>query len=193
MTLPHAGPVAMLVRTYFKRLRMEALLARIPAPVVPVGYALVPWSGDLLEAHAEVKYRSFRRTPDSTLFPNLGRLDGCLQLMRTIADHRGFIPGATWLVRDADEFCGCIQGVETAAGVGLIQNLGVLAEHRGCGLGAALLAAALGGFRDVSLTVAGLEVSARNTNALRLYHRLGFTTVKTLYRETREEYTEYWV
>jgi ribosomal protein S18 acetylase RimI-like enzyme len=183
----------MLVRTYFKRLRMEALLARTPAPVVPAGYSLVPWAGDRLDAHAEVKYRAFRRTPDSVLFPNLGRLEGCLQLMRTIADHAGFVPAATWLARDADEYCGCIQGIETATGVGLIQNLGVLAEHRGAGLGAALLTAALGGFRDAGLTVAGLEVSARNTHALRLYHRLGFTTVKTLYRESQEEYTEYWV
>ena len=191
MSLPHAGPVAMLVRTYFKRLRMEALLVRTPAPAVPAGYGLVPWAADLLEAHAEVKYRSFRRTPDSTLFPNLGRLDGCLQLMRTIAEHSGFIPGATWLVRDADEFCGCIQGIRTATGVGLIQNLGVLAEHRGYGLGTALLTAALHGFREAGLTVAGLEVSARNTDALRLYYGLGFSAVKTLYRETREEYTEY--
>ena len=38
MTLPHAGPVVMLVHTYVKRLRMEALLARIPVPVVPPGY-----------------------------------------------------------------------------------------------------------------------------------------------------------
>ncbi|HVK14769.1 MAG TPA: GNAT family N-acetyltransferase [Gemmataceae bacterium] len=184
---------AMLVRTYFKRLRMEALVARTPAPAVPPGYALVPWAADLSDAHAEVKYRSFRRTPDSTLFPNLGRLDGCLQLMRVISSHAGFVPQATWLIRDADGFCGCIQGVETATRIGLIQNLGVLAEHRGNGLGAALLAASLRGFRDAGLRVAGLEVSARNTGAVRLYHRFGFQTTKTLYRETREEYTEYWV
>jgi ribosomal protein S18 acetylase RimI-like enzyme len=183
----------MLVTTYVKRLRMEAPLVRLSTPVVPAGYVLSPWSADLLEAHAEVKYRSFRRTLDADLFPNLGRLDGCLKLMRTIAEHHGFIPEATWLARDAAGFCGCIQGVRSANHVGLIQNLGVLAEHRGYGLGAVLLSAALRGFRSAGLTTAGLEVSARNGPAVRLYRGHGFEAVKTIYRETRAEYTEYWV
>src|SRR6478609_8096892 len=123
----------MLVRNYVKRLRMEAPLVQLPTPVVPAGYVLVSWADSLLEAHAEVKFRAFRRTLDAELFPNLGRLDGCLQLMRTIADHSDFVPGATWAARDADGFCGCIQGVRSSTGIGLIQNLGVLTEHRGFG------------------------------------------------------------
>src|SRR5262245_50838233 len=180
-----------MLRTYVKRLRMEAPLRSPPRPTVPPGIALVPWAPDLVRAHAEVKYRSFRDTLDAAIFPNLGVLDGCLQLMRTIADHDGFLPQATWLVRGPDGYCGCIQGVQAGGRVGMIQNLAVLEECRGLGIGTALLRAALCGFRAAGLGAAQLEVCAKNAAAVRLYHRAGFVTCKTLYRETRAEYTEY--
>ena len=181
----------MQVRTYVKRLRMEAPLRSPPWPDVPPGFALVAWAPGLLRDHAEIKYHSFRYTVDSAIFPNLGILDGCLQLMRTIADHDGFLRDATWLARGPDGFCGCVQGVRVSHRVGVIQNLAVLEDSRGYGIGRALLRAALCGFRAAGLSAAQLEVSARNTTAVGLYHAAGFATRKTLYREARAEYTEY--
>src|SRR5262245_5068918 len=181
----------MLVSTYVKRLRMEASLRYLPPPPVPDGFFLIPWEPDLLDVHAEVKYRSFRHTLDATIFPNLGRLDGCLQLMRTITAHHGFIAGATWLARLPQGYCGCIQGVRTGRRTGMVQNLGVLDDHRGRGVGRALLVAAMHGFRDAGLSAVQLEVSARNAPAVRLYRGAGFETIKTLSRETRAEFTEY--
>ena len=92
----------MLVRNYVRRLRMEAPVRSPLWPDVPAGFTLVAWHPDLLPAHAEVKFRAFRHTLDAAIFPNLGVLDGCLQLMRTIAGHDGFVPEATWLVRGPD-------------------------------------------------------------------------------------------
>jgi ribosomal protein S18 acetylase RimI-like enzyme len=180
----------MLVRNYVQRLRMEAPLRSPPRPQVPDGFALVAWQADLLRAHAEVKYRSFRDTLDAAIFPNLGVLDGCVQLMRTITGHDGFVPEATWLVCGPDGPCGCIQGVRGRR-AGMIQNLAVRGECRGLGLGRALLRAALWGFRAVGLSAAQLEVCARNEPAVRLYQSAGFVVRKTLYREARAEYTEY--
>lgn len=182
----------MLVRTYVKRQRMEAPLRHLPPPAAPPdGVELVPWEEEFLEAHAEVKWLAFRQTLDAGLFPNLGRLDGCLQLMRAIASHAGFVPQATWLARGPDGFCGCIQGVRGPRRTGMIQNLGVLAGCRGRGVGKALLLAALHGFREAGLAAAQLEVSARNTRAVRLYQGAGFVVRKTLYREAKAEYSEY--
>jgi GNAT superfamily N-acetyltransferase len=179
------------VRTYVQRLRMEAPLRSLPTPVVPAGFELVPWDEDLVEPHAEVKWLAFRDTVDAAIFPNLGRLDGCLQLMWAIAAHAGFVPGATWLARGPDGYCGCIQGVRGVRRAGMVQNLAVLADCRGHGVGRALLQAALHGFRDVGLVAAQLEVSARNGPAVRLYESAGFAVRKTFYRETQAEYTEY--
>jgi ribosomal protein S18 acetylase RimI-like enzyme len=182
----------MLLRTYVQRLRMEAPLRRLPdVPRLPRGFELVPWDPELLDAHAEVKWLSFHDTVDACIFPNLSRLDGCVQLMRTIADHSGFVAGAAWLAHGPEGFCGCIQGVRGKHRKGMIQNLGVLPDCRGIGIGRALLIASLLGFRAAGVSTAQLEVCARNTHAVRLYYELGFQIRKTLYRETREEYSEY--
>jgi ribosomal protein S18 acetylase RimI-like enzyme len=181
----------MLVRTYVKRLRMEAPLRSPPWPDIPRGFTLVPWADDWLRDHAEIKYRSFRHSVDATIFPNLGILDGCLQLMRSIAGHPGFVREATWLACGPDGPCGCIQGVANGGRIGMIQNLAVLEEYRGYGVGKALLRAALCGFRAAGLSYAQLEVCARNGPAVRLYQSVGFVRRKTLYREARTEYTEY--
>ena len=181
----------MLLRTYVQRLRMEAPLRGLP-PVVPAaGVVLLPWDPDLIDAHAEVKWLAFRDTLDAAIFPNLGCFSGCVQLMRSIADHDGFVPQSTWVARGPDGYCGCIQGVRSARRAGMIQNLGVVPDCRGQGVGTALLAAALHGFRDAGLSAAQLEVSARNEHALRLYQAAGFVVRKTFYRETQAEYTEY--
>lgn len=181
----------MLVRNYVQRLRMEAPLRSPPWPEVPDGFRLVGWDPELLPAHAEVKHLAFRDTVDATIFPNLGALDGCLRLMRSIAGHEGFVPEAAWLVRGPDGYCGCIQGVRGRRRTGMIQNLAVRPECRGLGVGTALLRAALCGFRAVGLSAVQLEVCARNEPAVRLYQTAGFVTRKTLYREARAEFTEY--
>jgi ribosomal protein S18 acetylase RimI-like enzyme len=181
----------MLVRTYVKRQRMEAPLRDVTVPVPSPDVALIPWDIDLIEAHAEVKWHSFRDTVDAAIFPNLGRLDGCLQLMRTIAAHEGFVPEATWLVQTSSGFVGCVQGVKDGRRTGMIQNLAVMDGHRRHGIGKALLSAALLGFADVGLRYAQLEVSASNIPAVRLYEGAGFRVRKTLYRETRTEVNEY--
>jgi hypothetical protein len=181
----------MLVRTYVKRHLMEASLRQSEAMAMPPGILLTPWDDELLEAHAEVKWLSFRETVDAAIFPNLGCLDGCLRMMRTIASHEGFVRGATWLARGLSGYCGCIQGVRTGPRTGTIQNLAVLDDCRGRGIGRALLAAAMAGFRDAKLAYAQLEVSVRNTHALRLYQSAGFRKRKTVYREMRTECAEY--
>ena len=79
--------------TYFKRYRMEIPLNRdftIPQ-ALPAGYSLLPWNEQLLEAHAEAKYRSFEYEIDANVFPCFGEYEGCLRLMREISRRETFI------------------------------------------------------------------------------------------------------
>jgi ribosomal protein S18 acetylase RimI-like enzyme len=170
--------------TYFKRYQMQAeLLAPLPAvPALPLGYAWAAWDDRLLEAHADAKYHCFRGEIDGIVFPNLSCPAGCLRLMKEIRDKRGFLPGATWLIRHGEEPCGTVQGVSDRHGGGMIQNLGLVPGHRGRGVGTALLLQALHGFRRAGLDRAILEVTAQNEGAIRLYRRLGFRFRKTLYK-----------
>ena len=80
------------------------------------------------------------------------------------------------------EWCGTIQGVVDAEGNGSIQNDGVVPCLRGLGVGSCLIEQALAGFQRLGLRRAFLEVTADNKPAVRLYHRLGFRTVRTIYK-----------
>ena len=175
--------------TYFKRFRMEiAIFGRHFSQAPPEGYRFVPWDESLLGAFAEAKYLSFRDEIDANVFPCLGELAGCRRLMSEISQKPGFLPEATWLAvyapRDSakPEYCGTVQGIRSRAGTGAVQNLGITPAHRDCGLGTSLLFRSLEGFRRAGLVRVYLEVTAQNDGAIRLYRRLGFTTVKTVFK-----------
>jgi ribosomal protein S18 acetylase RimI-like enzyme len=160
---------------------------------LPSEYTLLPWSDSLVEAHAEAKYQSFCLEVDANVFPCLGEREGCARLMREIARREGFLSAATWLLvcrndgRSLD-YCGTVQGVRDAKDFGAVQNLGITPSHRGQGLGTYLLHRALCGFLNVGLRRAYLEVTAQNSGAIRLYRRLGFRSVKTVYKAAEVAY-----
>jgi ribosomal protein S18 acetylase RimI-like enzyme len=58
--------------------------------------------------------------------------------------------------------------------------------HRGRGVGAALILTAISGLQHVGVTRVALEVTAVNDSAVRLYRRLGFRSVKTVYKAIEE-------
>jgi ribosomal protein S18 acetylase RimI-like enzyme len=184
---------------HFKRFRMEVDLRTPPsglaAPAsLPAGFQWLPWRDSLLFAHAEVKALCFQDETDSLIFRSLASLEGCRDLMAAIRDRPGFCPQATWLVvasgmRDAEARTGlagnCIatvQGVVDEHGHGAIQNVGVIPEYRGRGLGKALMLKALSGFAACGAKRAYLEVTASNRAAMRIYRNLGFRCAKTVYR-----------
>jgi ribosomal protein S18 acetylase RimI-like enzyme len=169
--------------TYFKRFRMEIELdGWLPPPALPEPFHWVPWSDELIDAHAEVKYRSFREELDSEVFPCLGDPAGCRRLMREIRRKPGFLPGASWLIAAPEGLVATIQGVMDRGPVGAIQNVGVVPEWRGLGLGSALVRQAVEGFYQAGLRRAFLEVTAENTGAVRLYRRVGFRKSRTLFK-----------
>lgn len=176
--------------TYFHRYRMRYDLWQgvQDSRPVPPGYHFKPWHSKLLPNHAEVKFRSFRNELDANVFPCLGDADGCLRLMKEISNRQGFIPQATWLVQHEDpktgkiENCGTVQGIRSQTDVGAIQNIGIVADHRGNGLGAQLMQHCLRGFKESGVRFVTLEVTSHNTGAMRLYQRIGFEVLKTVYK-----------
>jgi ribosomal protein S18 acetylase RimI-like enzyme len=169
--------------TYFKRFKMEVDLREVPPlPPLPDGYRWIAWQESLLDVHAEMMFRSFHGETDALIFPSLGDRHGARILMQEIRKKPGFLPQATWLLASPGGYCGCIQGLWERSSLGAIQNLAVTPGHRGRGLGSALLNQALHGFIRAGLERAGLEVTAQNDCAVRLYERFGFRRRKTLYK-----------
>ena len=178
-------------QNYHKRYRMEIeLVGRdLSLRPIPREYHILPWDDALLEAFALAKYNSFRGEIDANVFPCLGDLNGCRRLMSDIVRKPGFLAQSAWLAVYSPSafskqpvYCGTIQGIRDKSGLGAIQNLGVTPEHRDLGLGTCLLFHSLEGFRSAGIRRVFLEVTAQNTAAIRLYHRLGFVTIKTVYK-----------
>jgi len=182
---------------YYKRYRMEIdLFGRdLNHRPIPRGYHILPWDESLLEAFAVAKYNSFRNEIDANVFPCLGDMNGCRRLMSDIVRKPGFLPESAWLAEYAPqdyeqpEYCGTIQGIRDKSGLGAVQNLGVTPEHRDLGIGTCLLFHSLEGFRRAGMRRVYLEVTAQNTGAIRLYHRLGFVTIKTVYKTAEAAYS----
>ncbi len=176
--------------THFKRYRMQFDLRRklFDPPPVPEDYQIVPWHPDLLDLHAKAKWASFSNEIDAVVFSCLADAKGCFQLMNDIVHRSNFAPQATWLIirrgrgNDPSQPCATVQGIFDASQVGSIQNVGVAPAHRGLGLGSVLLHRSLTGFQHADQRFATLEVTARNSGALRLYQRIGFEIVRTVYR-----------
>lgn len=175
---------------YVRRFRMEIdfLKSPIAAPTLPEGYRWVPWQSILVNRHAAVKYQSFCAEFDSRVFPCLGEVAGCHRLMQEIARHDTFLPEATWLIARDNEFssklddCGTIQGLGPTEDLGAVQNVGVAPEHRGLGLGRALVLQSLHGFRLVGKRRVFLEVTADNRPAVELYRSIGFEVTRTMFK-----------
>ncbi|MEP3480829.1 MAG: N-acetyltransferase [Fuerstiella sp.] len=174
----------------FKRFRMVIDLQRfdLPVPEVPEGYRWVAWKQLLCERHAVVKWKSFRNDVDGRVFPCLSEMSGCRKLMGEIARQPHFAPDSTWLLSyhpDSNwpaEDAGAIQGMIRSDGIGSIQNVGTVQEHRGLGLGKALMLKALNGFYLAGCHKVVLEVTAINKVAVGLYVSLGFQVIEVLYR-----------
>ena len=174
---------------YFKRFRLEFDLTRsaMPPALLPEGYQWIEWDEADVDRHALVKLRSFRDEVDAEVFSSLGDFHGCQRLMREICHTGGFLGAATWMIAycGGDELpldCGTIQGLSQSPHLASIQNVGVVPEHRGMGLGRALVLKSLEGFALAGHKRTLLEVTACNHTAIRLYRSLGFQVVKTMYR-----------
>lgn len=174
---------------YFKRYRMEIDLAKTPIPpaVLPDGYVWNEWDEADIERHALTKHRSFRDEVDAEVFPSLGEYFGCVRLMHEISQQENFLGPATWLIvcrtgNGMPEDCGTIQGLGPTIQTGSVQNVGVVPEHRGMGLGRALVLKSLEGFAFTGRQRIVLEVTANNRPAVELYQSIGFRTVRTMYR-----------
>ena len=178
--------------TYFRRYRMELNLGGFDASwnqesLEESGYSLVGFDEGLIREHAQAKFQSFRREMDSDVFPCLGRRDGCLRLMREISSRATFVPGATWLIHFRERPGGRTMPIATVQGIeqdgsGAIQNLGVIPEHRGRGLGRLLMQRAAAGFQAAGIKRMNLEVTTANQSAIRLYEQLGFKRTKVVYK-----------
>lgn len=165
----------------FRRYQMERLSEKLPEPSIGSSIMMLPYEPGLLHDHADALALAFSDSDDRMLFPILASREGCMELMREIARRWDFVPGATWLAMSPIGPVGTIQGLRTGP-VGMIQNVGVVPQSRGKGIGKSLLASAITGYALAGIPKVQLEVSANNEGAVRLYRDMGFTQTNELFK-----------
>jgi mycothiol synthase len=158
---------------------MRTLLDRVAEPpVLPDGYELRTYddsrADDMRRAHNAAftaHHPNFTPWTEATW-------------KQWVTESRNFRPGLSFLVvlADTDEIVGYAQSNEfdayfeaTGRREAYVGKLGVLAEHRGRGIAAALLGHCLVAYRDAGFDEASLDVDSENpTGALGVYERAGF-------------------
>ena len=144
-----------------------------PAPQVPDGVTIRAASTDDAERRAawQVIEDSFAHWPGRTA----GTYD---DWAAAITGRAGFEPWQLAVAVEGDEVVGTeVLLVYPDAG-GWVQQIAVRADHRGRGIGAALLDHAFGTFAARGETVVGLNTDSR-TGALGLYEKVGMTVVRS--------------
>lgn len=182
---------------YVKRIIMTLDLVHTPAeePEIKEGFFWTPWRTDLVKTHAQLVHAAFCDDLDGRIFPTFRQYVACENLVSATASARSFVPEATWLIgRRRDpvsdstgetvEYCAAIQCVKKKRGEGEIQNVSVLPDMRRQGLGRALVLKAIEAFRKSGAQRVGLEATAENAVAIRMYSSLGFLPTKYFYTES---------
>lgn len=169
-------------------MQFDLITQQIPDPQCSSDITFAEWGEKLTSMHALCKWESFRREMDVNVFPCLGERDGCKRLMRDISQKDAFVPEATWLAVGQDSnpknliAVGTIQGLRSNATHGAIQNIGVIPNFRGRGVGRELIRRALHGFQSQGCRYVTLEVTVHNLGAIKLYESIGFQKSEVVFK-----------
>lgn len=180
----------------FTRYRMQISLDSWKCPLIqlPIGFEMAPWSTNLIHKHSEAIFRSFKDSIDAKYFVTFTQQSRCEDFMRYLVNNSGFLPSATWLLREKTgsgaarllhlpgsyKLVGTIQGLINQDFIGAIQNVGILPEYRGRGLSKLLLYYCLWGYQQAGLKIAQLEVTQTNDVAINLYKKIGFHVTEVI-------------
>jgi ribosomal protein S18 acetylase RimI-like enzyme len=148
---------------------------------LPEDIELTPWSADDYHPAAELIYLAYTGHIDAQVNDQYRSLHGSLRFLHNIVRFPGcgvFSPDASWVLRSRST--GALAGIVLCSDVGdgvmHVTQLCIAPEHRSRGLAELLMRhcmAKLAGTGKVAVT---LTVTEANREAMRLYHRLGFST-----------------
>jgi ribosomal protein S18 acetylase RimI-like enzyme len=175
---------------YYRRFRLGVGLSELPkADVLPQGYTCESFQPAHLFQHATLLNLAFAGELDSLLFPEYAELTSCIVLLQKISASPRFLPGASLLMLHGGVPVGFIQTLIHTRDTVIIQNIAILPGHRRRGLGRWLLLQSAHNLANSCFSQLILDVTARNTAALKMYFSLGFQKQHTRYKEVPQTKT----
>lgn len=147
---------------------------------LPPGTELRRWSEQDYQASAGIITAAYRYHVDSEINDQYRTLSGSLRFLNNIVRFPGcgtFDPESSFVAVDrrSQSLVGVILCSRVRYDTGHVTQICVLPEHRGHGLGKALLATTARNLTQRKFTGLSLTVTEANTPAVDLYERLGFT------------------
>jgi ribosomal protein S18 acetylase RimI-like enzyme len=147
------------------------------------GIQLAPWSERYFEAAGELITRAYHSHLDSEINDQYCSAAGAQRFLRNIIHYPGcgsFHQGGSFLAFHGQTgvVCGLILCSVVGPGAGHVTQVCVTPELRGAGLGYELMRCGIESFREAGFTAVSLTVTSANTQAVRLYERMGFRVLK---------------
>jgi len=158
----------------------------VAAPIPP-GLRIERWDDRYFDLTARLIHSAYEGHIDSDINDQYRSEAGALKFLKNIVILPGcgeFQPYASFVVRregarSSDPLVAVILASTVSLGVGHVTQVCIVPEFRGEGLGLRLMEASMQALRSRRYHALSLTVTARNENAVRLYQRMGFHTLRT--------------
>lgn len=155
------------------------LTIQIDAKLIAADIELRRWTDQDYQPSAGVITAAYRNHVDSLINDQYRTLSGSLRFLNNIVRFPGcgtFDPEASFVAvtRRSHALVGAILCSRVRYDTGHVTQICVLPEHRGFGLGKALLSATVQNLSQRKFSALSLTVTEANTPAVDLYARLGF-------------------
>lgn len=178
--LPYAEYLSSYERNF---MRADLLEARLPDARVRVPIYLERWSDHYQDAAASLIAAAYAGHVDSRINDQYRSVAGARRFLYNIVQYPGcgtFYRPASYAAFEAasGRLCGVSLASIVASGCGHITQICVSPEVQGTGTGYALLRQSLVTLREMGCRSASLTVTASNRNAVSLYERVGFRTMR---------------
>jgi ribosomal protein S18 acetylase RimI-like enzyme len=165
-------------------MRMELRQASSLRPVPPAAHIyFAPWEDWHQESAAHLIPEAYRNHIDSRINDQYDTVGGARRFLYNIVQYPGcgafFKPASNVaLDRETGKLCGLSLCSLVARETGHITQICVSGQHRGTGLGYELLRQSLLGLYKAGCKSATLTVTSANRDAVALYERVGFETIR---------------
>ena len=188
--MPFGGPVDDALRDQgFRLYTRQFMLLDLAkqnerAPGINSGMRLDRWNDRYFDPCAKLIYLAYANHIDGDINDQYRSRHGALKFLKNIILLPGcgqFVPGASFVLRHpgSEDVAGAVLTSEVAQGVGHTTQICVQPGFQGHGLGRILMQTAADALRNLHFKELSLTVTAENKTAVRLYERLGFTTIRS--------------
>ena len=157
--------------------------ARLSGKALSGGLRIEPWAERAFDAAARLIQLAYANHVDGVINDQYRSESGSLRFLRNIVLLPGcgqFLPDASFLVRPVtgDQLVGMVLTSTVAEGVGHTTQVCVMPGYQGSGIGRHLMEQSIQALRERNYESLSLTVTSTNRQAVQLYERLGFRTLK---------------